>query len=1266
MKVKDIERTANVAWSPKTQHPVYLAAGTAASQLDASFSTNAALEIYALNISEPGPDTHLISSVSSEHRFHKIIWGPAGTESVGTIIGGCDDGLLQIYSVSKLLKSENGLVGRQQKHSGPVHALDFNRFQQNLFASGAGESEIFIWDLNNTSTPMSPGAKSQPLEDVLSVAWNRQVQHILASSFAFKCVIWDLRKNEPIIKLTDTVSRIRWKTVAWHPEVATQLCLASEEDHSPVIQLWDLRFATSPLKTLENHQRGVLAISWCENDADLLVSCGKDDRILCWNPNSNQANGEVISEIAKTNQWSFDVVWCPRNPFLIACPNYDGHVTVYSLMGGKTQQIQTTNKIADSFPGMDGFVQAPVQQQSHVTVSVDPSKPPKWLRKPAGASFGFGGKLISFGHDKQIEAQVQQNAQPGQVSTHVKRTVEISQVITEAEFVQKSAELEIALETGDFLEYCLKKSNETNDQHKKYIWHFLKANFEQNPRAELLNLLGYRIEDINSKLDQHIGTRVLQNKIDRLADDFTGNRIEDYDSHDPFSNLSQQNGSSKPTIPFKIKTNDDTEGLITQALLLNNVEAAVELCLKAKRFADALIIATTGGPDLLAKTQHQYLEQSEGYVANLISAMISEDWGSVINNCDIISWKEALAAALTHASEEDLPLLCEQLGSRLEAESTVNPKFAEDAQLCYICAGNFDKLVTSWNGNEVTTTKDLQELVELVSFLQKAIERQGKQVQISGALAQLLSHYAALLTAQGNLQTALAYLGSSQNDKVASLRDRLLTALGQKPLNVQEMRQQQALNRRGSIRTSLSGYGGGNFNSGNAFHQTQPFSPQPAPITAQPPLFGTNFNTGLPNASVTTQPWQSQAVPVVGSVQNHPQPWQAAPPTAVAPPKPFSPGPPPSQPPRPDSVGSGRGGSSQLSRKHVRDPSVTNSHYPVLNNLYTLPSQPVPAFDPTYNSPGFNAPYGQPASQIYQPTQPIGSVMPTPIPQVPNPALHPAPLIPAAVPQPPVELAQPALNYTETPPGWNDPPILNRRVPRQQPKPDLMASDPITHPIYGSSATVQSASNGFGCGDISSNFQPPPTQPYGGQIPTTFNPSPLGGSMVPPPTSFAPSNNAFVPPPAGGAFNPNNFNQNAIAGVGGNIQSPSPVPKTVTPQPVQKPPVPSEHEVLQQVLEDLKEKCNCTTNNPQTKRKLDDVGRRLETLYDSLRHNRLSSNALAALHQIVQFIQSGDYTSGLQLHTQLVQGPDFAQIASFMPGIKVLIQLALQLHVYLS
>lgn len=63
--------------------------------------------------------------------------------------------------------------------------------------------------------------------------------------------------------------------------------------------------------------------------------------------------------------------------------------------------------------------------------------------------------------------------------------------------------------------------------------------------------------------------------------------------------------------------------------------------------------------------------------------------------------------------------------------------------------------------------------------------------------------------------------------------------------------------------------------------------------------------------------------------------------------------------------------------------------------------------------------------------------------------------------------------------------------------------------------------------------------------------------------------------------------------------------------------------------------------------------------------SQLSANTLASLHQIVQLIQAGNYTGGLSVHTQLVSGPDFAQIASFMPGIKVLLQCALQLQIYL-
>lgn len=37
MKVKEITRTANISWSPASLHPIYMAAGTAAQQLDATF-----------------------------------------------------------------------------------------------------------------------------------------------------------------------------------------------------------------------------------------------------------------------------------------------------------------------------------------------------------------------------------------------------------------------------------------------------------------------------------------------------------------------------------------------------------------------------------------------------------------------------------------------------------------------------------------------------------------------------------------------------------------------------------------------------------------------------------------------------------------------------------------------------------------------------------------------------------------------------------------------------------------------------------------------------------------------------------------------------------------------------------------------------------------------------------------------------------------------------------------------------------------------------
>ncbi|XP_058054599.1 protein transport protein Sec31A [Anopheles bellator] len=1293
MKVKELQKMVNVAWSPANQCPIMLAAGTAAQQLDASFSTSASLELYSINLADPSYDLELKGTQSSPHRFHKLIWSPLASGAAeqsaspsGLITGGCESGVLQVYNVAQLMAGQNALVAQQDKHQGAVRSLDYNPFQHNLVASGASESEIFIWDLNNTAVPMSPGAKVTPCEDVQGLAWNRQVQHILASVFPSRCVIWDLRKNEPIIKLSDTQSRIRWRVAQWHPEVATQLWLASEEDQSPTVQLWDLRYATAPAKTFHIHQRGMLGLTWCPKDHDLVASCGKDNRIICWNQNTEDPNGEILSELATTNQWNFDVAWCPGNPALIAGSSFDGNVTIYSIHGGVHQQVQTSNKIADSFPGMEHIGHEPTQQvsgQQSQTVSNDLKRPPRWMRRPAGVCFGFGGKLVTF--------------------NGTSRTVTVNQVVTDAELVERSNHLEQALAEGNFVDYCRQKADQANDQHSRFLWYFLKANFEDDPHSEMLNLLGYETSDITAKFKKYVVESVKgeeANPVDGLSDQMAGlTRITDNNAvFDAIAASGKQlNGTEESQqrndregaeqVSYKIRTGQDKEGLICEALLTGNLEAAVELCMQTGKTSEALILAMNGGSDLLAKVQYRYLRSSENYLSNIISALVTSDWTGVVTQCTIDSWKEALVAAITHCKHQ-LPLLCEQLGQRLQFETGSNLELARNAILCYICAGSTERLVEAWNLAKGDSTgeeeldknnncnRDLQELVEVAMLLQKALEKQGRAVQATGKLAELLSQYARLLAAQGSLPSALTYVGSSTDPELAELRERLYFALGHKS------QAGPMATGAGRMRPEQPPYNPmfptiGQAAKMKAYQQQQPVAPAAVPPTLAPST----------QPAWNTAPFQP---PPVG--QSMAPPVNAAPPLTSKPP--VGPPPPasndPSQPPRPSSVSSQSAGTAPLSRsKYVLDPSVTSGP--------TYGQQNANFYNPlSYQQPGtapgsFNAgPIVSQPSSFYNPSQqpPVPAAAGQP-PQSNNfKPFTPAPLVPSSSFMPPLDgsqqqpqqhnanygyppqtaLAPPPMggNFQRNPtppPGWNDPPAL-KGPSRPQPKAEPSMVAPIVSPLPAGLAP----SNGYP--DPNSNYMQGAVA-----APTYMTPQPVPGGMFNPATASAsgapihyqnfqqnPMGGGYQQqgaPPTGGVYYPGQTQSDAF-------QAPPQAAPPVVPEPPKaKAPLPEQYVFMQTVFEELKRQCVEAAGNPQTKRKLEDVSKRLESLYDLLRENRLSQNTLNSLSQLVGLIQAGDYANGIGLHTQMVSGPDFAQIASFMPGIKVLLQSAMQLQVYL-
>lgn len=77
----------------------------------------------------------------------------------------------------------------------------------------------------------------------------------------------------------------------------------------------------------------------------------------------------------------------------------------------------------------------------------------------------------------------------------------------------------------------------------------------------------------------------------------------------------------------------DTDGLLSQALLLGELGPAVELCLKEERFADAIILAQAGGADLLKQTQECYWAKKKTRISSVTACCAGEEGRGLFGLC---------------------------------------------------------------------------------------------------------------------------------------------------------------------------------------------------------------------------------------------------------------------------------------------------------------------------------------------------------------------------------------------------------------------------------------------------------------------------------------------------------------------------------------------------------------------------------------------------------------------------------------------------------
>lgn len=797
--IKSVARSSSVAFGPT--EPTLLALATQDGALDASFSASASLEVLKIDFANSDPELELLSSYISSEKFNSIAWGSAGAgteeQFYGLIATGQSDGTVSLWNPTSLIRkdsnTEASLVTKSQKHTGRVRGLEFNSITPNLLASGGDEGEVFIWDVVNPTAPSHfPPLKGSGQDNIVDLSWNRKVQHIMATtSNTGVSMVWDLRRQKSILSFTDPNNRRPCAALEWNPEGATQLIVASADDRSPSLQVWDLRNSISPVKELVGHTKGVVAMAWCPIDSALLLSSAKDYRTVCWDTSS----GEIVCELPVSSNWNFDLQWSPRIAGVLSTSSYDGRVNLYN--------IEACSRILPSEGTFGGAVGAGASSAMRA---------PKWLKRPAGVTFGFDGKLVSFGAKKGASVS----------------ELNIQTFVFEDDLVTRSKEFETAIEDpsnkSSLQALCDRKAQDSRSEEEREIWSFLKIMFEDQARTSLLSHLGFALPKAEESKREELANSVellnseIAEKLDvsngelRAVDEDLGfmgasklagqGEVMD-DGADFFNNLSTPKGAISPQLVPEAQKEavtdsvvshegeqedglveeDDCEQALRRALVIADFKVAVRQCLSEDRMADALVLAHVGGSELWEETLAAYFRKHCRPYQKVLAAVVSHDIGNLVNTRPLSAWRETLALLCSYAGSLEWTLLCDALAARLDAAG-----LSQAALLCYICAANTEELARLWyrdvlsNSSSAAFAKELQELMEKIVVL--ALAKGEKRV--TPALSRLVASYAELLASQGVVRAAMDYIGlvppEESPEDLIILRDRIASI---KPEEVQ-------------------------------------------------------------------------------------------------------------------------------------------------------------------------------------------------------------------------------------------------------------------------------------------------------------------------------------------------------------------------------------------------------------------------------------------------------------------------------------------------
>ncbi|KAI3323754.1 WD40 repeat-like protein [Xylariaceae sp. AK1471] len=1256
VRLREISRTAAFAWSPASAKPL-LVTGTRAGAVSDDFSDETKLELWDLNLDneDQGLELQPIASITTDSRFYDIAWGqPSEDHPKGIIAGALENGSLDLWDAEKLISgASDALISRTTKHTGAIKSLQFNPLRPQILATAGATGELFIYDVKDPESAFRLGTAAARSDDLECVAWNTKVSHILATGGSGGFVtVWDLKTKKASLTLNNNRKPV--SSIAWDPNNSTKLLTATPDDNTPVILLWDLRNSNAPERTLQGHEQGVLSVSWCQQDGDILISCGKDNRTLIWNPQT----GERYGEFPEVTNWTFLTRFHPNNPNLSATASFDGKITIQTLQNTNPSAVQNTTQT--HLDGEDFFTQAQTQPQG---AAFSLAKAPRWLEAPVGVSFGFGGKIVMF----------KQN--PSQAGQKRSSKIQISQFSVDSDITSATQNFEESLRSGDLAAICESHQDQATAEDEKADWRVMETLLSDNPRKEIVDYLGFSENDIAN------GTTAEEAENEEKEDDKPEKPLSDVRTHkkristffadgpdadgeDFLASLSATKGA-KTDNPFQLFGESDSavEKQITKALMLGNFEKATEICLDEGRMADAFIIANCGGKNLVDRVQSAYLSQKTGmpsYLRLLGSVIVKNLW-DVVYNADLADWKETMVTLCTFADPTEFPDLCEALGDRIyESDSR------KDASFCYLVGSKLEKVVDIWvaelaeaekaglaEGSDSTFSvhaRTLQHFIEKVTVFRHVAKFQDNEADITSGWKLALLYdkyieYADIVAAHGQLDVAQKYLDLLPTKYPAADMARARVQLATKKVSARPVSRQPAQHpvapARVASRAQQPVVGGYQPPQPTPANLGNPYGPSPAQIPAANPYTQPTGPTSVPPVSNAYTPTGANPYTPQGYQAPHAQaPGYGAPPApSFGPPRSSTPS---SRPPPPRVSDAGNWNDVPVvtrppPRKNTPSAAPIASPFP---NQANIPGPP-PSQSPYGSHRGAGTPppppKGPPSARVMSPLGGPPHAGQVPPPQrpgssasnayAPSPAMT-TPGVGSGLPPPPV-----AGNFVpRTASPYNPPPAAGPPSNRYAPAPTPQQSSQL--PPQPGMAPPPGANRAL------PQLNPYAPSPQATPSQSQYAPSPYG---APPAQQRPPPPSSVGPPPGAG--------------------SPAPSPAQAAPPSKPKyPPGDRSHipASAQQLVDVLSRDMQRVTAKapasfaPQVK----DTQKRLGLLFDHLNNGELvKPDTVEQLTNLALALEGKDYPEAQRLQVE-IQRDKTDECGNWMVGVKRLVQMS--------